>query len=254
MKKIHRTIIVTVAGKATRFNADLKEPTLKCLYHEGDVKKCSLYKLLEKCKEYDEIILVGGYLFDKLKETIENDFDEFKDRIKLVYNSYYDSFSSGYSLVSGILQVNNSTDETVFVEGDLMFDENSFIEITKCKNNVISYNNDPITAAKSVIFYINDLGAIKYKYDDNHKSLKINEPITAIYNSAQVWKFIDIQKLKQTVNEMLPMSLQNGNGLDLITQYLNKCATNDISIILISNWHNCNTIKDYSHAIKMLLK
>lgn len=224
---------------------------MKCLYNEGDVKKSTLYKLLEKSDDYDEIILVGGYLYDKLTETINmSEYDKFRKRITLVYNEYYDSFGSGYSLISGIMAVKNDADSVTFVEGDLLFDNESFNLVTSSNKNIITYNLEQITADKSVICYITVDNKIAYNYDVNHEALKISAPFKAIYNSAQIWKFNDISKLKTCVNQLHPTHVLNGNGLELITKYMNMCETNEIEFIKIKQWENCNTVANYINAIE----
>ena len=60
-------LIITVAGSATRFNKDLDREVLKCIYYEESPKYALLYQLLDKARDLDEYIIVGGYLFNQLK-------------------------------------------------------------------------------------------------------------------------------------------------------------------------------------------
>lgn len=61
-----KALIVTIAGTATRFNRDTDKETLKCLYYETSPCYSLLYQILDKAREIDQIIIVGGYLYDKL--------------------------------------------------------------------------------------------------------------------------------------------------------------------------------------------
>ena len=61
-----KTLIITVAGTATRFNRDTAVPTLKCLYEIGGYKNTLLYQILDKARDYDEYVIVGGYLTKSL--------------------------------------------------------------------------------------------------------------------------------------------------------------------------------------------
>ena len=58
-----RTLIVTVAGTATRFNRDTEKEVLKCLYYKERPEYTLLYQILAKSDGIDEYIVVGGGLF-----------------------------------------------------------------------------------------------------------------------------------------------------------------------------------------------
>lgn len=182
-----KALIMTVAGTATRFNKDTSRDTLKCLYFQENSRYSLLYQILDKARSLDKYIIVGGYLFEELSAFINCNLQEFKDKIELVYNSHYEDYGSGYSLIKGIEAVPSECDEVIFVEGDLFYDGGSFEQVISSNNNVITVNREFITSRKSVVLYVDMNGHIHYLYDTKHLSLEIAEPFQAIYNSAQIW-------------------------------------------------------------------
>ena len=97
-----KTLVITVAGTATRFNKDTERTTLKCLYYIEKPQYSLLYQILDKARDMDEFIIVGGYLYEELSMFISKHLSEFLPKIKLVYNSHYMDYGSGYSLIKGI--------------------------------------------------------------------------------------------------------------------------------------------------------
>ncbi len=239
-----KTLVITVAGTATRFNRDTEEPALKCLYNIGGPQNSLLYQILDKAREFDEYIIVGGYLFDRLSEFVDSHLNEFKDRIKLVYNDKYSAYGSGYSLISGIMNADPQTDEILFVEGDLYFDKEAFERIKNSERNVFTVNHEIITARKAVVVYENVNNQLRYLYDTSHNNLCIDEPFLAIYNSGQVWKFNDVTRLK-TVVEGLNDSQIKGTNLEIIQSYFGNLSPTEYDMVQFSVWHNCNTVADY---------
>ena len=61
-----------------------------------------MYILLERSREFDYFIIVGGYRYKELCETIRASFKKFSDRILLIENPYYSTYGSGYSLYLGL--------------------------------------------------------------------------------------------------------------------------------------------------------
>lgn len=246
-----KTIIITVAGTSTRFNKDTDIPTLKCLYHDGDPRHSLLYQILDKARDFDEYIIVGGYLFEQLENFINRNLNEFKERIHLVFNPEYSNWGSCYSLKLGIANANPSSSEIFFVEGDLFFDLSDFNSMKSCGHDAVSINHEPILANKAVVFYISSEGKIKYLYDTSHKSLEIKEKFTAIYNSAQIWKFTDIKKLKGIASGTSEEE-EKGTNLIIIQKYFGMMTENDYKIIPFKIWYNCNTVSDYNNVSKKL--
>lgn len=247
-----KSLIVTVAGTATRFNRDTKEETLKCLYTESDYKATLLYQILSKAADFDCFIIVGGYLFDKLETFIRENLQKFSDRIILIRNDHYADYGSGYSLQLGVMNLPEGTDEVVFAEGDLFYTKESFDSVDKSENNVLTVNRNFITSDKAVALYINADGMVRYIYDTVHKALEINEPFFAIYNSAQIWKFKDADRLRRSASCMTGEEI-TGTNLVIIQNYFGNMTLEDYRIVEITSWFNCNTVNDY-RQLKDLIK
>lgn len=248
-----RTLIITVAGTATRFNRDTEEPTLKCLYNIGGRKHTLLYQILDKARDFDEYVIVGGYLFDRLETFVNSNLEEFRDRIKLVYNPEFSTFGSGYSLILGIQHSNPKTKEIIFVEGDLFFNREDFERIKRSDKNVFTVNHELITAKKAVVVYENGERFLRYLYDTAHSYLQIREPFLAVYNSGQVWKFMDTEKLFRVVNE-LTTDQTKGTNLEIIQGYFGDLSPDRYEMVEFSIWHNCNTVKDYETVYSRIIQ
>ncbi len=239
-----RSLIITVAGLSSRFNRDLDKPVLKCLYYRKSYKASLLYQLVRKAGDIDEIVIVGGYLYNDLEKFVRTYFSKSASKIRLVFNQHFDDFGSGYSLLKGIENVNDLSDEVIFVEGDLFFDMESFKEVIYSSKNVITINHEPIYADKAVAIYLSEKGNPRYIYDTSHEVLQVNEPFKAIFNSGQIWKFLSVRELKKICKTLSEPRLQ-GTNLEIIQTYFNNMNIRDIDIVTIRNWINCNTVADY---------
>ena len=160
-------------------------------------------------------------------------------------NKSFEEYGSGYSLFYGIMEaLKYSPDEIVFAEGDLFVDEASFVKVTSSDKSVITYNTDPITAAKAVAMYIDMDGAVRYIYDTGHSALEISEPFLAVYNSGQIWKFSSPGILKDTISAM-SMEDWTGTNLVMIEKYFRRLSADEYEIIGFDSWINCNTVQDF---------
>ena len=83
----------------------------------------------------------------------------------------------------------------------------------------------------------------KYIYDTSHGILEIKEPFTAVYNSAQIWKFCDTEKLFRTMTDM-GEDAHKGTNLVLMNKYYRD--SENIEIIRMNIWVNCNTTADFA--------
>ncbi|MDR2556214.1 MAG: licC domain protein, partial [Bacteroidales bacterium] len=171
-----RAFIITVAGTSCRFSKSVGYEVLKCLYKENSSPSI-LEILLEYAKNYfDKIIIVGGYKFDDLQNSVHE-----SDAVKIIFNPHFVDYGSHYSLYLGLVKaINEQCNEIVFAEGDLVVDKGSFVEICEANENVITATRELIHADKSVAFYLNDNGEMKYIYDTEHKQLIIDEPFTLL--------------------------------------------------------------------------
>lgn len=244
-----KCVIITVAGLSSRFNQNFNdEKILKCLYYENSPKYTLIYQLLKKVEYADKIIIVGGYKFSDLTQYIsEYISQELQQKISVIKNTHFHDLSSGYSLYLGIseaLKIENLS-EIVFVEGDLDIDYESFTHIVNSNKNVLTFNYEPIYSNKSVVLYQNDKNEYKYLFNSGHGNLLINESFKAIFNSGQIWKFKDMELLK-FANDSFKKYLIEDTNLAIVQKYLDLITNKeDIELIGLKHWVNCNAREDY---------
>ena len=215
-----KSLIITVAGMSSRFNKDTKENVLKCLYYEDSPANSLLCQQVHKCyDQIDEIVVVGGYKYEDLECFIRTEMEDVSHKMKLIYNDHYSDYGSGYSLLKGIEVVSEKADEITFIEGDLFFDTKSVESIINSPKDVISVNNEPILSNKAVVLYFDSLSFPHYIYDTCHTCLEIHEPFTAIYNSGQMWKFMNPTRVREICQFLTPEQEQ-GTNLEIIQKYL----------------------------------
>lgn len=242
--------IITVAGVSSRFNKSIlnEKKVLKCIYYEDNPNDTLIYHLIKKIKYADFIIIVGGYKYEELenyiKKYISNDIIE---KILMVKNEHYADLSSGYSLYLGINKAIKNIvdiDEILFVEGDLDIDEESFLKVINSNKNVLTFNYEPIYSNKSVVLYENEKNHFCYAFNSEHGLLNISEPFKCIFNSGQLWKFKNIETLKIS-NKFFKENHVEDNNLTIIQKYLDLLNCENLEIIGLKHWVNCNTWDDY---------
>lgn len=247
-----KSLIITVAGMSSRFNQGTTRETLKCLYYENMPASSLLCQQISKTYDFaDEIIIVGGYKYEDLMSFINNELKDAINKIKIIYNSHFFDYGSGYSLLRGIESISEYTNEIIFIEGDLFFDKNSIKNIFYSPLDVISINNEPILADKAVVLYFDVNNKPHYIYDTSHSHLEIHEPFTAIYNSGQMWKFINPTKLKE-ICKTLTCKQRKGTNLEIIQKYFDASSNSQLDVIRVHLWFNCNTVADYKKAIQTI--
>lgn len=241
-----KVLIITVAGMATRFAASLEaEKTLKCLYYEDDIKDCLLYQMLSKSANIDKYIIVGGYMYEYLKKILREEFSEFSDKLILVRNEHYSEYGSGYSLYKGLEKaLIYDFDEVIFAEGDLYVDTESYERVIKSKSDVFTINAEPILAQKSVVVYLDAANCVHYVYDTQHGILEIDEPFLGVFNSGQIWKFADAQRVREKFAQTR-LTEWYGTNLVYVQEYFRGLVPQDFEIIAFKKWINCNTVDDY---------
>ena len=84
----------------------------------------------------------------------------------------------------------------------MYIDNKSFGKVEKSCYDVITYNREPILSNKAVALYFDKANIPHYIYDTEHDQLAINEPFTAIYNSGQIWKFMDVGMLYNLMDKI----------------------------------------------------
>lgn len=237
---------------SSRFNKDTKDDVLKCLYYEGTPSNSLISQQVRKTFDLvDEIIVVGGYKYEDLEKFIRNEMKDVYSKIKLVYNNHYHDYGSGYSLLKGIEVVSEKADEITFIEGDLFFDTESVEKIITSKKDVISVNNEPILSNKAVALYFDANNYPHYIYDTSHYCLEIHEPFTAIYNSAQMWKFMNPRRIREICQFLTPEQEQ-GTNLEIIQKYFGAYKSSQLDIVRINLWFNCNTMADYRETVRIM--
>lgn len=240
-----KILIITVAGMSTRFSESVGHDVIKSIFYENDYSECILYKMIHQPVEFDKYIIVGGYRYNELVAAVSKYFPELEDKIEMVENSKYRELGSGYSLYCGMRKaLEYDASEIVFAEGDLFVDRSSYITICNCLQSVVTYNTVPILADKAVAFYYNVENKIRYIYDTGHKALEIEEPFLAIYNSGQIWKFSEVDKVRELFGRLAP-SAWEGTNLIFVEEYFNYIAKDNIAIKRIDEWINCNTVQDF---------
>lgn len=245
-----RSLIITVAGTATRFNKDLTKEMLKCLYYEGKAENCLLCQIIQNSGAFDQYVVVGGYLYDDLVAFAKKNLSYLGDKLTLIYNPHFRDYGSGYSLNIGIKALNDDIDEVVFAEGDLYFDKESMAAVVESENSVLTTNHEDILSNKAVALYIDVNNHPKYIYDTNHKYLQISEPFKAIYNSGQIWKFSDASIL-HTIVDSLNESEQQGTNLIIVQKYFDA-FTGKVDAKPMDIWFNCNTVFDYRKVLEII--
>jgi len=240
-----KALLITAAGLSGRFSKSLGKKCLKCIYYEKTPEDSLLYHMICQNKEFDRYIIVGGFLFEELEEFICCYLSDFQDRIVLTENRAYEEHGSGYSLYLGLREaVRLGCDELVFAEGDLYVDQDSFRKICNAKNNVITMNRESIEAKKAVAFYFDVNRRIHYIYDTSHSALEIREPFLGIYNSGQIWKFYDKERIC-SVFYSVSEEEWHGTNLVFIQKYFEGLDSRSYVSVMCDIWINCNTVNDF---------
>ncbi len=241
-----RVFLTTVAGLSSRFSDSLGQEAIKCIYYEADPKKTLLFNQLQIAKEYDRLVIVGGYRFTELCRYLEHNIDSsIKQKILLVHNEDYARYGSGWSFLKGIRAVQMfAPEEILFAEGDLAFGRGDFQKIAEAKGDVITFTLGPINASTSVAAYLSADGRPHFLYDVQHGLIQVEEPFISIFNSGQVWKFADPALLYSLADE-LPESLHQRTNLEIINAYFSKSNKDALSLINFAEWVNCNTISEF---------
>lgn len=109
--------IILAAGLGSRL-ASITAKMPKCLVEINGIT--IIEKCLEniKCLEVEEVVIVGGYLFQLVKQHLKN-FQDMK--IKYVTNSKYNISGTAYSLLKGLENM-SLKDDLLVIEGDVFFE------------------------------------------------------------------------------------------------------------------------------------
>ena len=249
---MNRSAIITLAGKSSRFSRSVGHVCHKSLYQDTPDDNTLLAMQLQLLTQagFREIILVGGFCFDALEEFVKK--SHFEIPIKLVNNKHYEDLGSCYSLCLGIDAVSCDASSVLFMEGDLLFDDKTFLELVSKEDDAITSTHSIVDARTSVAFYVTPKGNLRYEYDGNHKVLQVREPFVKIGDSGQVWQFANVKRLKDCIKHY-DVAEWSGINLVPILDYYRDIDANAIRVCQFRVWFNCNTISDY-RAMKNYVK
>lgn len=240
-----KALLITVAGTSSRFRESLGSECLKCVYYENSYEDSLLYRMISRNTEFDCYIIVGGFRYEELVEFVNRYLPEMRERILLVENPFYEQYGSGYSLYTGMKEaVQRDCDELVFAEGDLYVDSAGFDRVCGTRNNVITYNRESILANKAVAFYFDEQHGVHYIYDTGHSALQITEPFLGIFNSGQIWKFYEKERILEAFHKICEPEWR-GTNLVFIQEYFGRLTSREYEMIEFSTWINCNTVSDF---------
>lgn len=240
-----KILIVTVAGMSSRFSESVGYPCLKCLYSEEGIEKTLLYQMLHQEGKFDYYIVVGGFKYEELQAAVRKHFREFGEKLCLIYNEHYKDYGSGYSLYLALKKIEHlDFDEVVFAEGDLHVDRESFRKIVDCPRDVLTCCREAIWADRAVAFYLDERYRIHYLYDTAHHALAICQPFLGIFNSGQIWKFADKERIDNVMNSISEDGW-HGTNLVFVQEYFSSLGWDEYEIVTFHKWLNCNTYVDY---------
>lgn len=245
-----RVLIITVAGMSERFSKSLGKKCLKCIYYPNNMKESLLYRMIRQADGIDKYIIVGGFMYDQLEIAIGQNFADCIDKIILVKNEKFQEYGSGYSLYIGLQKaLELDFDEIIFAEGDLFVDTNSFQKVIASARDVITCNQDAILADKAVAFYYDERHEIHYIYDTDHHAFQIQGPFFGIFNSGQIWKFVQPDRVKDIYAGI--KEEWKGTNLVFIQRYFQGLGQEEYSMIQFEKWINCNTLADFQQIAKI---
>lgn len=237
-----KCLVVTAAGISSRFNEGYSKKHLKCIYYEERPEHTLIYHVLDQNREYDRIVIVGGYEYSAFQCYVQNYFADLTDKIVFLENPHYRDYGTAYSLKLGLetcLQQEH-VEEIFFTEGDLYVGEEDYRRLKGVHQDCFTFNCEPIVSKKAVVVYRTEAGW-HYAFDPDHYGITMPGNILEIYNSAQMWKFCDIKRLKSILGEISEEEWK-GTNLSLIQKYFRK---KDVLSVGINQWVNCNTREDY---------
>ncbi len=243
-------LVITVAGLSSRFSESIGKSTLKCIYHEEDPRKTLLRHLLSMAEgRFDKVVIVGGHKLEELRAYVSAWAPiGLKNRISIVVNPFFKERGSGWSLYLGLQELrDDSIDFVTFAEGDLFFDESSFLRVCSAQRDVLTCTDEVIDARRSVAFYCDSGMHPHYIYDTAHGSMRIPESFTRIYNSGQVWRFARVARLFDEIDGF-PDERMFGTNLEMINAYYSTMSIDELDIVRFRTWVNCNSIGDYRLA------
>lgn len=103
---------------------------------------------------------------------------------------------------------------------------------------------------KEALDNFDEIDEYKYLFNSDHGMLNLKEPFKAIFNSGQTWKFRDMELLKIANDNFYNNSIEDTN-LGIIQKYFDLIKNKeDIELIGLKHWVNCNTRDDYRFIVE----
>ena len=247
-----KAAIITIAGLSSRFNQGIpgEDHRLKAIYFEEKPEETLLYHMLMRFRDTDRIVLVAGYKEDDLKDYLETTVPaDIREKISVVCNDHFEDWASGYSLYLGINEaLKYSPDSVIFAEGDLDVDDDEFRRVAECPKSVITCNHEIIRSRKAVIGYCDADNKYKYAFNASHGLVSVDEPFSLLFNSGQIWKFTNMDYLREA-NEEFDKYKESGTNLLIVSGYFGREKYEDIELMAFDRWVNCNTREDYREIL-----
>lgn len=241
--------IILVAGMGTRLRP-LTDSEHKCMTKVcgTPIIKQTLQNL--KYSGFDEVIIVVGYLRDKLIAEIKG--MECGLKLSFIENDIYDQTNTLYSLKLGLDQVHDFRDLYV-IEGDVIF-ENAVLERlinSEAENATIleKYNEK----LEGTFVELNELGDVvdwRHK-SDQEKGYELRDK----YKTVNLHKFSEDFVTKILVPELY--SYIEKNGKDRPLEKLMKCIVNEHpafihgEILNHEKWYEIDDINDLRIAERL---
>ena len=178
--------IILTAGKGSRFH-NLTNTIPKCLFPIGNttILDRQIDLLLEQ--NIDDIFIVTGYKSDLIEKHVN------KKNVKIIKNKKYDVFDSLYSFWC---IKNFITSDFICIYGDLIFDEELFLEFIQNKNNCLIVDT------------------LTHKFDTHSVYIKNNLIQNINFNSNEQkpnGQFTGISKFNKSSLKLIKKSLNNFN-------------------------------------------
>lgn len=242
-----KALIITAAGLSSRFRESIGRDELKSIYFDDCLgpQATILHRMLAMSDPFDVVVIVGGYKFAELSDYVERHTPEgVRCKVILACNDHYEDKGSGYSLCVGIDALPDQVSDVLFAEGDLCVDEESFRAIAMCEGDAVSISGHSVEANRSVALYFDAEDHPRYEYDTKHGAFNAIGPFKSIYDSGQIWRFSDADKLR-SARRNLSEEQCSGTNLELVGAYFKDLTRSDLTVIEFEHWVNCNTVDDY---------
>lgn len=238
----HLKVVILCAGKGTRL-LPLTIDNPKCLVEINNVSILDYQiKAFSSKKCIDEIIIVTGYLSDLIISHVKSHHRGIK--IRFIKNTIYNISNSLYSisLVNKVVK----SETFIFLNGDLIFDEDIINELIESSSSVILFDN-------------------KLEYIDGEMNLELHKDMVTVKNvsknlgpdlyhgrSLQITKIIksDTVLFWDETKRLLKFkaNVEKGFPTLALSQIINQKKLKSLIPYKNYNWVEIDTLFDYEYA------